>query len=204
MKNRLLSILFLTFTLSAGAQTMGKLFGEMPDSIIPQLTKNNRLDCVDFLESNMQARVRNVFDDYVEMTKLTPTYLHITMSELSSVEMSLLSDSIICLVRTVKAPAADSHVEFFDAHWHALTDMQLPSIEVSDYWQEVPDSLSETARYAQRSLADLPLVEVTLDEAEPILTLTMQCSELHDDELKLARQYMKPIRFRWRQGWERE
>ena len=38
-------------TVAAKAQNMEKLFGEMPDSIVPVMSKTNRLDCIDFFKS---------------------------------------------------------------------------------------------------------------------------------------------------------
>ena len=40
-------------TVAAKAQNMEKLFGEMPDSIVPVMSKTNRLDCIDFFKSKM-------------------------------------------------------------------------------------------------------------------------------------------------------
>ena len=39
--------------------TMAALFKAMPDSLMPYLTKNNRLDMIDFMEANMKAEITN-------------------------------------------------------------------------------------------------------------------------------------------------
>ena len=41
------------------AQEAKTLFVNMPDSLSPLLTKVNREDCIDFLESKMKAQVRS-------------------------------------------------------------------------------------------------------------------------------------------------
>ncbi|MBR6998224.1 MAG: DUF3256 family protein, partial [Prevotella sp.] len=38
---------------------MADLFKAMPDSLMPYLTKNNRLDMIDFMEANMKAEITN-------------------------------------------------------------------------------------------------------------------------------------------------
>ena len=50
----------LLWALGLSAQiTVRDLLKSMPDSVIPYLTENNRLDMIDFMESNMDAVVTN-------------------------------------------------------------------------------------------------------------------------------------------------
>ena len=54
----LLLSMMLMLTDSAFAQiTMSEALKSMPDSLMPYLTHNNRLDCIDFREANMKAEV---------------------------------------------------------------------------------------------------------------------------------------------------
>ena len=117
--------------LSGQAQlTVRDIFAAAPDSIFPLMTQNNRLDCLDFKENNMQARVRNLLDTYTEMTDLTPFYLRIQMTERSTAQLRLLSasDSIFCLINTYWGPHPDSHIKFTQM---SLRDLTLISIDAS-------------------------------------------------------------------------
>lgn len=44
---------------SAQDLKMRDVFKQIPDSLVPYLSQNNRLDFIDFLDSNMKAEVRN-------------------------------------------------------------------------------------------------------------------------------------------------
>ena len=116
MKGSVFFLLFLAVSLSGlRAQTrMRDVFASAPDSVFPMLTRNNRLDCIDFIENKMPARVKNRLDDVVELLSLNEHYLCLRTSERSQVEMRLLSDSLLCLVNTYEGPAPDSHIRFFD------------------------------------------------------------------------------------------
>ena len=57
------------------AQEAKTLFVNMPDSLSPLLTKVNREDCIDFLESKMKAQVENRFGKKSEMTDLSKDYI---------------------------------------------------------------------------------------------------------------------------------
>ena len=53
----------LSVALCAPAQhlTIRDVFKSMPDSLMPYLSNNNRLDFIDFMDSNMKAEVKNQF-----------------------------------------------------------------------------------------------------------------------------------------------
>ena len=62
----------------------------MPDSMCLLLTKNNRADFADFLESNMRAQVKNKFENMSEMKTLTKDYLLLETTSASTLQMKLL------------------------------------------------------------------------------------------------------------------
>lgn len=69
--------------------TVAALFREMPDSLMPYLTKNNRLDMLDFMEARMKAEVTNRFDGKSEMTALSSDSLTVRLSDALTVDMRL-------------------------------------------------------------------------------------------------------------------
>ena len=127
---RLLSVLtsvFLasTFSITAHAQAkMDTVFANMPDSIIPYLTKNNRLDCIDFIRNNMKAEVENLFETKSELTDLTDNYLRMKLNSITTLELKLFTvdgkDSIICMSKTILMPEPDSEVSFFNLEWQPM------------------------------------------------------------------------------------
>ena len=84
----------LVITLALGqalqAQKMRDVFAAMPDSVLGIMTKNNRLDCIDFIENDMEAKVRNRFDGFSVLKALTVDYLDLQLTPNCRVEMKLL------------------------------------------------------------------------------------------------------------------
>ena len=121
--------------MSVVAQDMKTVFVAMPDSVTPLLTKVNREDCIDFLDSNMKAVVKNRFGNVAEMKVLTDDYVLMQTSEVGTLEMKLLpladSTKVICMVKTVNVPVADSSVRFYTSDWSQQLDvkefLQFPS-----------------------------------------------------------------------------
>ena len=118
MKKRiyLTSLLMLTgVNLLAQEVKMRDLFAAMPDSLLPLVTRNNRLDCIDFIENHLEARVKNKLDQYVELKKLTEDYLLFQTSQKGYLEMKYVpntdSTGVLYLVRTCLGPIADSSVK---------------------------------------------------------------------------------------------
>lgn len=147
------------------------IYAEAPDSIFPLLTKNNRLDQIDFRENNMKADVKNKFEDHSELLILSEGYLKLQLSKHCIVEMRLLNDSTFCMVQTYNAPASDSQIRLFDTSWNELPQtVERPSVD---------EFLSEDVDIDIRlSLQALPLIKASLSENSETVTFELQTSEL--------------------------
>ena len=162
---RKITLLFcLLLALELSAQTaIRDLLKSMPDSVIPYLTENNRLDMIDFMESNMDAVVTNSLGGKSQLLKLTDQYASIKLSEASSVAMRLLDVStpvdslpqILCLVRTYGTDIRESSIEFYSLAWRPLP----------------------TANYFSKPSY---MFSAMLNDEEPILTLRQ---EMHMDAM---------------------
>lgn len=138
-------ILFFFFAaLSVNAQSkIAELFKEMPVDMMPTLTKNNRLDMIDFMEAKMKARVTNVLDGQSEMTSLTNDSLSIRLDNALQVELFLVDaaeeyDScrqVICMKSSYYLSTTkerETQVAFYSLRWKPLDNPKiLPDIKPS-------------------------------------------------------------------------
>lgn len=155
------------------------IYAEAPDSIFLLLTKNNRLDQIDFRENNMPAVVKNRFDSRSELLVLTDKYLKLQLSERCTVEMRLLTDSTFCMVETFNAPASDSRVRLFNASWNELPrTIEKPAVD--DFFSNDMDT------DVRLSLEALPLIKASLSETNDSITFELQTSELTREQRKKA------------------
>ena len=162
------------------------VYAAAPDSIFPLLTRNNRLDQIDFRENNMQAVVKNRFDEHSELLVLTDRYLKLQLSERCLVEMKLLTDSTFCMVQTYSGPAPDSRVRLFSTSWHELPlGFERPSAD---------DFLSADIDLDTRlALQAFPLVKASLSAHDDNLTFELQTSELTSEQRKKAEGKVRQI-----------
>ncbi|MCR4602130.1 MAG: DUF3256 family protein [Prevotella sp.] len=69
---------------------MAELFKTMPDSLLPYLSKNNRLDMLDFMAAGMKAEVVNLLDGKSEMLVLNSDSLSIRLNSIVQLDMKLI------------------------------------------------------------------------------------------------------------------
>ncbi len=203
MKKTTLLTLVLAAAGAVHAQSpvMRKLFASMPDSLMPTLSQTNRRDMLDFWANGMEARVHNQLNEESTLRTLGDTYALVESSAKSRVEMKLLytadSTGIVAVISTVVAPAADSHVAFYDTEWRRLGWVRMPRPSIDEFWWLAPDSLAQDAADARLSLADLCPIEVRANPEEPTLELTMDTGVLAEKEKDAARLLVHPILYLW-------
>lgn len=205
MKKTLIILSMLVCVLSVHAQNMKTLFVSMPDSVAPLLTAVNRADCVDFLDSNMKAEVKNRFGKISELKTLTDDYLFMQTTEHSSMEMKLLpmNDTVrvICAVFTACGPACDSRICFYDTQWQELDADDFVRIPSADAFYLPQDASTDADAYADaRNKADMTLIKATLSPDDTNLTFVYTTPDyLGKEEREKVEGWLKkePLVYQW-------
>ena len=88
---------------------------------MPYLSKNNRLDFIDFLDSGMKAEVRNQLGGTSQMLSLADDSLSIQMNPSLRVDM-IAMDSVVAVVETflVDSIYGESRVNYYSATWQPV------------------------------------------------------------------------------------
>ena len=201
MKRLLFFILHSSFFIScATAQPMMRdIFAAMPDSVQPMVTKNNRLDCIDFIENHMEARVRNKADEYVTLEALTADYARFRTSPVAVMELKLLG-TVLCVVTTAQTGEEgsscrleDSNIRFFTPEWSPLPVPTFTTPSVEAFFT----ALTPETEPARRSLTSFHPVKLQLSPEDVTLTATLQTSLLTNNEKELVRDVLRPVVLRW-------
>ena len=138
MKKTLIIICFLTCWLCVSAQSLREVWIEMPDSVLPYLSKSQRTELVDYVDMKADPAVLNAFGDSVRIERMTNNYLLVKASKVTRLEIKLLDNNTLALVQTWKAPVAESKLSLFNLQWQ-------PKEAVVVYNENIvkPDSMSE-------------------------------------------------------------
>jgi len=127
MKGLLTIVLMLLSLSTYGQISMRDCFLKMPTDLFPYLTENNRLDCIDFIDSRMKAEVKDAFGTKITLDTLTANYLHLTIGERVCVEMRLFpisEDSVtqlLCVSKTFGDSVQQSSLRSYDPNtWQPI------------------------------------------------------------------------------------
>jgi hypothetical protein len=190
---------------SFGNVKMTDVFANMPDSLIPYITRNNRLDCIDFKASKMEAIVKNMFDENSELITITDNYLNMKLSESARLEMKLLpcisvegdSIQIICKVVTYNAPEAESEIVFYTTSWKQLNASEYVSMPSFDCFWIKPDTMTLVKYNTLRSYIDPIMIEASLSENDYSMILSLAKPLLSKDDKKQLEGLCIPQKIRW-------
>ncbi len=136
MKRILIFVLLVCSHLSLQAQgdslNIREAFKQMPDSLLPYLTQNNRLDMMDFMDAKMKAAVDNLLGGESEMLFLSDDSLCIKMNESMNMELKMLRDEIepiILMKRTYKISERQKEILIgrYSSSWRSISEISVVS-----------------------------------------------------------------------------
>lgn len=125
-----LSILCLFVSASAEAATavpddtlsMQRLFAAMPDSVLPLLSRNDRLDLVDYASAGARAAVRNRLGGESVLKQLDGVRAELILTSYTSVVFTLEADSkhIRMDIRTLAEGVSCHTYRYYDIRWNEI------------------------------------------------------------------------------------
>ena len=181
---------------SAQAQDLRALFIEMPDTLLPLLTDNDRRDMIDFWDARMSASVVNRLDGKSRITALTDDFLSVELSRSSSMQIKMLNveggGTLLCIVNTVGAEAYDSRIHFYNSRWERVDGLKFAMPSIVDFF--LPSDSVDKAL----AVSDIYLVKLSLSADSDSLKAeyTMPLYMSRSDSARVAPQ-LRPLFYRW-------
>lgn len=200
MIKKFLGLVLVLNSLTVSAQTkMVEVFLNMPDSLLLLLTNNDRMDLLDFAESKMTAKVTNRLDAKSTLDRLTDDYLHLTVTNISTLEMKLLplaNDTLpaVVVVKTVEGPAKDSVLKLYASDWSRELEVKsyLDEPQLDDYWTVPLDEMTAEEQELTKQL-DPILIEISLSPESNQLTYRRSFGMLQKKDQPIMEKRLKPV-----------
>lgn len=207
IKRTLLSIGFVAATVCLQAQNAKSVYINIPDTLSALLTKVNREDFADFLQSKMKANVQNRFDKNSEMKVLTDDYLFVQTTPSSTFQFKLLpindSTRVICTIKTFCGPACDSEIHFYSMNWKELPTADFLTMpEQRDFFNAV-DTTQEDDFIMAVSPITMDLIQADLSKDDQMITFAYTTPQtLGEEDLQKLQQFLKknPLKMVWEKG----
>ena len=199
MKNRYFTVVLLLMLLlcsSMSAQSLREMFVNMPTELLPLLKQNDRLDLIDLYDAKMSAPVTNRLDGKSRLKELTGDYLLLSLSASSSMQIKMLptqnGDTLLCVVNTVLAEAADSRINFYGKDWQPVDGKLFDSPAIADFLLP-SDSVNEVLEFA-----DIYLVELRLSSDDNTLVAEYtQPRYMSKEEKERIMPLLRKISYEW-------
>ena len=127
----LLSLLFVGFSYS---QNIDSVILDMPENIIPALSVDNRT----MILVDSTARVIPTVFGEIEKLTYRDDYLKVKTSDVGITQIKTLETQddtyIVCVIKTVCAPACDSDIKFYNLEWEEIDKSTLlPPMTVESF-----------------------------------------------------------------------
>lgn len=192
MKKILIIICFLTCCLGVSAQSLREVWIEMPDSILPYLSKSQRTELADYVEMKAEPAVLSTFGDSVRIERMTNNYLLLKANEATRLEIKLLDNNTLALVQTWMAPAAESRLRLFNLQWQ-------PKEAVVEYKANIvkPDSMSDEDFSDLKTLVSPRLKEYRLSADNNSLSVSWNYPLLSKKDVKRVTEILKSQVLNW-------
>lgn len=204
MKKLIVLLVAIALSAQVSAKSLRDLWLCMPDSLMPVLDKNLRLEFVDLKDMGVKAEVRNLLGEDCSMDTLTADYMLLTVSKSSSCVMLLLpksdGDSLLCVVRTFSGLEKESEIRFYDQQWGEINLWELLPADVyaiDRYFKTKPDTMSEE-KYRELRLALEPgMWCVKLSVVEKSLAFQLSLPLLSKEEKMQLNSLLVQRMFKW-------
>ncbi len=178
--------------------TAKQAFKDAPRRVFPLLDELTRLDMIDYFESGSKSSSNNLADGKCSILELTTNQLKLRMTDVSTYSINTVQskgDSIIILISTLKLPAEDSYITFYDRNWNILDGKRFVAPSLKQW-------LSPDAKPSMEDIENaVPFVSCRydFDPVTGVLTLAPTLNELLGVEsYDVVKNYLKPqILYRW-------
>ncbi len=204
-------------SLGVGAKSMKDLLVSMPDSLMPTLDRNLRLEFAELQEMGMKAEVKNRLGEMSVMDTLTSDFVQIRMSKASTLQMKKLpadgGDSLLCVVRTFAGPEKESVLGLYDQDWnqkksdHLFLPKQkdiassnggtLSLSGLSSYLIQKPDTMEEERFARLESMIEPRMVSAMLFQHDDSIVVRLASPLLSAEDKKAVLVIKMQRKFNW-------
>ncbi|MGM9694745.1 MAG: DUF3256 family protein [Alloprevotella sp.] len=187
MKSFLLALFASLFACALQAAPLDSLFVKAPREVLPLLGLTERLDLLDLYAHGMEAKAENTLGGQSQLLEKTENRLKMKTSEAGTWEMRLYcleGDSLILVIRSVKAVGVQSEVSAYRTDWSPAF-LPLPSPSLGRLIDMASSSISPLRKQELLSiLREQPVRVEFTGEKRDLLTFSIDLSgvSLNDRE----------------------
>jgi len=202
----IIAVLHLTF--SYGQRTMQDVLTSMPGSIVPYIKAEQMAKLCKFSsERDTLKKISNSLNGETSIDTMSVTYAKIALNDMVQMQIKLLtlndSAQIVCTIKTIRKPSADSEICFYTPDWMKLDcTFGLPSQNdeegILNLMTVRPDTMS-TDRYDElrRKIEPVMVSATFTGDAKLTITYSLSLPLLNKTEREKIKAIIKQKSFNW-------
>lgn len=175
-----------------------EFFKEDPAGIFDLIPKSQRLDMLDYFDSNMAKEVNNAFDGQSRLYAASADYLKVALSPAVTVELWVPENSSMIIANyTYQIPATDGNIKVYSPSGLPIKS-NWKSAGVADFILKTNKKDSSLTKSEILALADFPVIYYTLNPETASITAHLNIKEQlsEEDYNKLAPYFKDTITYK--------
>lgn len=117
-------LLFLLTAVGGTAATIGELMARETGVVFPMLSQDVRRQMVQaYSQTGKRVTTTNRLGGDSKILQMDDRHLTLSTSQCATMELQLLTsgrDTVVAVITTVRVPAPDSRIDFYDTRWNQL------------------------------------------------------------------------------------
>lgn len=195
MKKIIFALLFSLILSPANAQDIAGILSSAPKSVLPGLDKEQRYNLVLNNNDTSKVVVQTPIYENVERKAFSEDYILIQTSDVATTQIKLLpliNDSkIVCVVKTIKAKASDSQVQFYTTNWNPIAvENLLPAKNIKWFIKSDADTSNVEYKNALAMVDMLPITFTLSEDNNDIVAQFDIQNYLSKDDYKMLQPYL--------------
>lgn len=151
----------------ASSKSAGEYFAAAPDSVVPLLDLNTRLDMLDYYDCGSRTASTNMLEGKSRVTYRDSLTVRYELTERNKGQLSVIpmpkGDSLIIVITTLATPTPDSEIEIYTTRWQQPGKPVFSAPTMSDWI---------TAAAPPEEQAQFMMYSADYDSSTKTLTLT--------------------------------
>lgn len=207
MRRLFITICSVLLTATGLAQkTIKDVFMAMPDSIIPYINAAQRAELCKFSGAGDTLKIKSALNGEVFIDSISNTFARIMLNSATDLQLKLLpaSDSaqIICAVKTLRKPVADSSIKFYTTGWSVINGtFGLPDRNDTEAMLDCltarPDTMSNDRYDELRRKIEPVIVSIDIANSGSDFTYRLSLPLLNKKEQDEMKAIIKQKSFNW-------
>lgn len=190
------------------SKSLDSLLCSMPDSIVPQLNKNLRIELIELKEMGVRSEVTNLLNSSTQLDTLTNNYLHLSIDSLMSLQIKKLpyedKDTILCIIKSYTFPSGESEISFHHQDWSTIPATSIMEGNNIQEWagelMTRPDTMPENQFLELSQLIEPQMIQAELSPDDNTITFHLSTPFVGKDKKEQIDTILLQRKLKWQES----